>query len=111
MHLRVPVLKELPPINLLDEGMVRRVRGIAHSMRVPPQNTNRMVDGARGVLNDFLADVYVFTDHMSGKQAGNSPGPFFFFLRSARPSSFLLHRFLCPLLRNNITCRRQIHFN
>jgi hypothetical protein len=31
--------------------MVKRVRGVAYSMRVSPQNTNRMVDGARGVLN------------------------------------------------------------
>jgi hypothetical protein len=26
------------------------------------------------VLNKLLADVFVFTDHMSGKQAGASPG-------------------------------------
>lgn len=74
ISLRLPVIKQLPPINLLDEGMVRRVRGVAYSMRVPPQTTNRMVDGARGVLNALLADVYVFTDHMSGKEAGASPG-------------------------------------
>lgn len=72
--LRVPNIKSMPPINYVDEGMVKRVRGIAHSMKVSPQNTNRMVDGARGVLNDFLADVYVFTDHMAGPQAGKSPG-------------------------------------
>ena len=33
-----------------------------------------MVDGARGVVNPLLADVYVFTDHMSGGEAGASPG-------------------------------------
>eukprot|EP00951_Prasinocladus_malaysianus_P009096 scaffold66363_cov14-Prasinocladus_malaysianus.AAC.1 len=26
------------------------------------------------VLNRLLADVFIFTDHMSGKQAGLSPG-------------------------------------
>ena len=55
-------------------GMVKRVRGVAHSMRVSPQVTNRMVDGARGPLNSLLADVFIFTDHMTGPQAGNSPG-------------------------------------
>lgn len=55
-------------------GAVRRVRGVAHSMRVSPQSSNRMVDGARSVLNDFLADVYIFTDHMTGLEAGQSPG-------------------------------------
>lgn len=33
-----------------------------------------MVDGARGVLNALLADVFIFTDHMSGKEGGLSPG-------------------------------------
>ena len=55
-------------------GAVRRIRGVAHSMRVSPQSSNRMVDGARSVLNDFLADVYIFTDHMTGPEAGQSPG-------------------------------------
>jgi RNA 3'-terminal phosphate cyclase-like protein len=72
--LRLPVVKSLPPVSMVDEGMVRRVRGVAHSMRVSPQASNRMVDGARGVLNPLLADVFVFTDHMSGKEAGLSPG-------------------------------------
>ena len=53
---------------------MRRIRGVAHSMRVSPQSSNRMVDGARSVLNDFLADVYIFTDHMTGPEAGQSPG-------------------------------------
>lgn len=43
-------------------------------LQVPPQNTNRMVDAARGVLNQLLADVYIFTDAMSGAAAGASPG-------------------------------------
>ncbi|KXZ50132.1 hypothetical protein GPECTOR_17g1005 [Gonium pectorale] len=72
--LRVPLVKELGPIKLVDEGMVKRIRGVAFSMKVSPQITNRMVDGARGVLNSLLADVYVFTDATSGAASGKSPG-------------------------------------
>jgi RNA 3'-terminal phosphate cyclase len=43
-------------------------------LQVPPQNANRMVDAARGVLNQLLADVYIFTDAAAGPAAGNSPG-------------------------------------
>lgn len=43
-------------------------------MKVSPQNTNRMVDGARGVLNKLLADVFIFTDAVSGSSSGLSPG-------------------------------------
>ncbi len=39
-----------------------------------PCHCPRQVDGARGMLNQLLADVYVFTDHMSGPEAGLSPG-------------------------------------
>ena len=54
--------------------MVKRIRGVAYSTKVSPQNTNRMVDGARGLLNKLLADVFIFTDAMSGAASGNSPG-------------------------------------
>jgi RNA 3'-terminal phosphate cyclase-like protein len=53
---------------------VKRIRGVAFTERVSPQAANRMVDAARGVLNPLLPDVYIFTDHRSGKAAGASPG-------------------------------------
>lgn len=43
VQLSVPTVRALPPVSLLQEGMVKRVRGVAHSMRVSPQNSNRMV--------------------------------------------------------------------
>ena len=55
-------------------GMVKRVRGVAHCTRVAPAAAARMVDGARGVLNALLADVFVFTDAMAGAEGGASPG-------------------------------------
>lgn len=72
--LRVPMVKQLAAVKMEDEGMVKRIRGVAYSMKVSPQITNRMVDGARGVLNALLADVYVFTDAVSGAASGKSPG-------------------------------------
>ncbi|KAG2490367.1 hypothetical protein HYH03_011169 [Edaphochlamys debaryana] len=72
--LRVPIVRQLSPIKMEDEGMVKRIRGVAYSMKVSPQMTNRMVDGARGVLNSLLADVYVFTDAATGAMSGTSPG-------------------------------------
>ena len=43
---------------------MKRIRGVAFATRVSPQMCNRLVDGARGVLNPLLSDVYIFTDHM-----------------------------------------------
>lgn len=51
VQLRMPVVRQLPPVSMVDEGMVKRVRGVAWATRVSPQTTNRLVDGARGVFN------------------------------------------------------------
>ena len=75
MVLDVPCVRCLPPLTLLDEGAVRRVRGVAFAARVAPAAAARAVDGCRGVLNKLLADVFVFTDHAPGAATGGlSPG-------------------------------------
>lgn len=51
VQLRVPVVRELASLDWTDEGMVKRIRGVAFSAKVSPQSANRMVDAARGVLN------------------------------------------------------------
>lgn len=69
-----PIVKKINPVEILDEGKVKRVRGVAYTTRVSPQFAARMVDAARGVLNDFLPDVWIYSDHCKGPQTGESPG-------------------------------------
>lgn len=70
-----PILRgKVPAIVLTDEGMIKRFRGIAYSTRVSPQISTRMITGARSLLNSFIPDVFVYSDHYSGKQSGLSPG-------------------------------------
>lgn len=69
-----PIVKSIQPVELLNEGKVKRVRGVAYTTKVSPQFAARMVDSARGVLNDFLPDVWIYTDHSKGPQCGESPG-------------------------------------
>eukprot|EP00127_Corallochytrium_limacisporum_P002491 Clim_evm48s128 gene=Clim_evmTU48s128 len=70
----IPNIRELKPIRRLDEGKIKKVRGIAYATRVSPHTGNRMVDGARGVINPYLPDVYIYTDHYRGADSGKSPG-------------------------------------
>uniref|UniRef100_A0A0C9RFU7 TSA: Wollemia nobilis Ref_Wollemi_Transcript_29431_1497 transcribed RNA sequence n=1 Tax=Wollemia nobilis TaxID=56998 RepID=A0A0C9RFU7_9CONI len=75
VRLKVPiVLNTLTAVTWIDEGMVKRIRGVAYSTRISPQMANRMVDVSRGILNRLLPDVYIFTDHYSGQLSGRSPG-------------------------------------
>eukprot|EP00727_Mastigamoeba_balamuthi_P006165 m51a1_g2168 hypothetical protein (360) ;mRNA; r:54410-55863 len=71
---RCPIVRSLRPLQLVDEGLVRRIRGVAYCTKMSPQMANRMVDGARGIVNKFARDVYVFTDHKKGPDGGLSPG-------------------------------------
>ena len=67
-------MRELRPVALEDMGLIRRVRGVAYSARVSPTILTRVVESARGVLNNLLPDVYIHTDHYKGSDGGNSPG-------------------------------------
>ncbi|CAA7405855.1 unnamed protein product [Spirodela intermedia] len=73
--LGVPIVPgSLSAANWIDEGMVRRIRGVAFSTRVSPQIGNRMVYAARGIFNSFIPDVHIFIDSKSGPSGGKSPG-------------------------------------
>jgi len=69
-----PTTRKLRPLQFTDPGKLKRIRGTAFSMKVAPAFANRIVDAARGVLNQFLSDIYIYTDHAKGPQSGNSPG-------------------------------------
>jgi len=70
----VPNPKKLRPVQALEKGKIRRIRGCAYSTRVSPQTPGRMVETARAVLNQFLPDVFIFADVATGHQTGKSPG-------------------------------------
>lgn len=69
-----PIVKAFQPVEILNEGKVKRVRGVAYTTRVSPQFAARMVDAARRVLNDFLPDVWIYSDHSKGAACGECPG-------------------------------------
>lgn len=74
VHLQMQIVRELTPCDLIEAGLIKRVRGVAYGTKVSPQICNRMVDSSRAVLNDFLPDVWVYTDLFKGKTSGSSPG-------------------------------------
>ena len=49
--------RELEPVELIESGVVKRVRGVAFTMRVSPLYGNRIIDSSRGLFNKFIPDV------------------------------------------------------
>lgn len=69
-----PIVRQLQSIQLVEEGFIKRIRGVAYSTRVSPQTSNRIVDASRGIFNKLLPDVYIYSDHYKGAESGQSPG-------------------------------------
>jgi RNA 3'-terminal phosphate cyclase-like protein len=72
--LRCPIKRQLKPLQLVDQGKIKRIRGTAWAVRVSPSVPNRVVEAAKGVLLKFLPDIYIHTDHFTGPKSGKSPG-------------------------------------
>ncbi|EPS72448.1 hypothetical protein M569_02311 [Genlisea aurea] len=73
--LSIPIVQDsLKAVTWIDEGMVKRIRGVTFSTRVSVQFENAMIHSARGIFNRLLPDVHIFTDHRGGPLAGKSPG-------------------------------------
>jgi len=49
-------------LHLMSPGRVKKVRGVAYSTGVSGSNNARMIESTRGVLNQFAADIYIFSD-------------------------------------------------
>lgn len=70
-----PIVKELKPLELIDFGKVKRVRGTAVSCRIPPSSAARVAHSAKGVMHRLLPDVWIHTDVNSGSRGGCGPSP------------------------------------
>ena len=72
---KCPIITNLAPFDWTNEGKVKRVRGIAFTSKISSSFANRMVNKARGVLNNFLPDVWISTDSVKDKDLQKiSPG-------------------------------------
>lgn len=70
VRLSVPIVTRIEaPVKVTDEGMVRRVRGVAWTCRMPPAYAVQALSSAKGVLLQLLADVHIFTDVVSGSES------------------------------------------
>ncbi|KAI0810887.1 18S rRNA biogenesis protein [Irpex lacteus] len=69
-----PIVKQVKTLNFVEPGKIKRIRGIAHAVRVSPQFSNRMIEASRSVLNRYIPDIYLYSDVYKGEDSGKSPG-------------------------------------
>jgi RNA 3'-terminal phosphate cyclase-like protein len=65
-------------LHLLNPGRVKKIRGVAYAVGVSGNNNARVIEAARGVLNKFVPDTYIFSDVSSAplvpSNDKNNPG-------------------------------------
>uniref|UniRef100_A0A1I8ALD7 RNA 3'-terminal phosphate cyclase n=1 Tax=Steinernema glaseri TaxID=37863 RepID=A0A1I8ALD7_9BILA len=69
-----PIVRTLRPTQRQTAGKIRRIRGVAYVSKASPTIANRMIDAAKKMLRDYIADVYITVDTRKGDAAGRSPG-------------------------------------
>jgi RNA 3'-terminal phosphate cyclase-like protein len=69
-----PIVKQLKPMQHTEQGLFKRIRGIAYCTRMSPQMANRMVESCRSILTRYIPDVYIYTDVSKGPGSGLCPG-------------------------------------
>ncbi|KAG6837284.1 hypothetical protein H0H93_011886 [Arthromyces matolae] len=69
-----PIVKQVKTLNFVEPGKIKRIRGIAHAVRVNPQFSNRLIESSRSILNRYIPDIYLYSDVYKGEESGKSPG-------------------------------------
>lgn len=62
------------PQQLIDIGLVKKVRGIASCAKLSPSIVARVIDSSKMTLSKLLPDALIYSDARKGSEAGSSPG-------------------------------------
>ena len=72
---KIPIITGLAPFDWNKEGKIKRIRGVAFTSKLGSSYTSMMIDTCRGVLNNFLPDVWIAVDNYKSKDLDKiSPG-------------------------------------
>lgn len=69
-----PLVQEITPIDFIEMGKFKRVRGNAISCKIAPNSAARVAYAAKGLLHRLLPDVWIHTDTHSMKHSRNVNG-------------------------------------
>jgi RNA 3'-terminal phosphate cyclase-like protein len=82
-----PIVKVLTPINLVDMGLIKRIRGTVVTCRLPPSSAARVAHSAKGLLLRLLPDIWIHTNANTTKQCGGVTSPGMSLVLSAESTS------------------------
>jgi len=64
---KLPIITFLNNFDWVNEGKIKRIRGVAFTSGIPGVFSTRMIDACRGAFNNFLPDVWITVDNYKNK--------------------------------------------
>ena len=74
IHLKCPIIKFLRSCDLTNEGLYKKIRGTAFGQKVSPDILTQMISKTREIFNDYIPDVWVYSDNTKTKKESDSLG-------------------------------------
>ena len=72
--MRVSMAKRLKNSRFLKEGLIKRIRGTCYASKASINMIGRMINSARAVFNDYIPDVWIYSEYSKGAKASRDPG-------------------------------------
>lgn len=70
VHFTCPIIREIKdPLDMINPGMVKRVRGVVVNCKISPSSAARVAHSAKGLLHRLLPDVWIHTDSYSSRKS------------------------------------------
>lgn len=66
VHVIIPSIRNLKQVNIMEKGYIKRVRGVCSGTKINPNLLNKTASKVREVFNQYIPDVWIFTDMLKG---------------------------------------------
>lgn len=68
------MIKKLESGLFLNDGLVKRIRGTCYASKASINVIGRIINSARSVFNDYIPDVWIYSEYSKGGKASKDPG-------------------------------------
>ena len=73
-YLKVQKINWLDNCNWMKEGLVKRIRGTCYASKASVNIIGRIIASAREVFNDYIPDVWIYSEFSKGAKSSTDPG-------------------------------------
>lgn len=74
VSLKVGIVKTVTNCKFTQDSLVKRIRGTCYVSKASVNIVGRIISSAREILNDYIPDVWIYSEYSKGVKASKDPG-------------------------------------